>query len=58
MSESNYRRIGALLGLGVGFALTFALGFAGQLVPGALLGAGGCVAGAMIAERLHAGRHQ
>jgi len=35
--------------------ITFAVGFTGQIIPSALLGAGGCVAGAVIAERLHPG---
>ena len=54
MTRETYRTIGALGGLGVGVILTIALGYGGQMVPSALLGAGGCVAGAMIAERIHA----
>jgi outer membrane lipoprotein SlyB len=56
MTRDTYRTIGALGGLAVGVMLTITLSYGGQLVPSALLGAGGCVAGAMIAERLHASR--
>jgi hypothetical protein len=54
MTQDTYRTIGALSGLAAGVALTVALGYGGQIVASALLGAGGCIAGAVIAERLHA----
>lgn len=53
MSEQTYRTIGSLLGLAIGIVLMFALGFRG-IVPSALFGAGGCVAGAIAAEKLYA----
>jgi hypothetical protein len=53
MSEQTYRTIGSLLGLAIGIALMYLLGLRG-IVPSALFGAGGCVAGAIIAEKLYA----
>jgi len=53
MTRETYRTIGALLGLGAGIAVTVGFGFTGQLIPSALFGAGGCVAGAVTAEKLH-----
>ena len=53
MTKESYRSIGALIGLASGFGLMFALGFS-ELVPAAFFGAGGCVAGGMTAERVHA----
>ena len=55
MTRETYRTIGALMGLTAGLVGCVAIGYGGQLVPGAILGAGGCVLGAMIAERLHSG---
>lgn len=55
MTRDTYRTIGALTGLAIGVLLTVAFGYSGQIIPSALLGAGGCVAGAVIAERLHSG---
>lgn len=49
-NERN-RRIGALSGLILGIAIMYAIGMPG-LVPAFILGAGGCVAGAMIGERI------
>lgn len=57
MTEQTYRTIGSLLGLAMGIALMFLLGLRG-IVPSALLGAGGCVAGAITAERLYASNHR
>lgn len=53
MTRESYRTIGALIGLAAGIAVTVGLGLTGQLVPSALFGAAGCVAGAIIAEKLH-----
>ncbi len=53
MNEDRYRTIGALLGLAAGWGLMVGLGFSG-MVPAAVLGAGGCVAGAIAAERFYA----
>ena len=55
MTRETYRRIGAIAGLTIGLLVTIAIGFGGQLIPGAILGAGGCVLGAVIAERMHSG---
>ena len=53
MSEDNYRSIGSIVGLAAGIGLMISLGFAG-MVAGAAFGAGGCVAGAIAAEKLFA----
>jgi len=53
MTRETYRTIGAITGLAAGIVLTISFGLSGQVVPSALLGAGGCVAGAIIAERFH-----
>lgn len=53
MTESAYRSIGSILGLTTGIVLMVAFGFSG-IIPGALFGAGGCVAGAITAEKLYA----
>ncbi len=53
MSEQTYRTIGALLGLALGIALMLVLGLRG-IAFSALFGAGGCVAGAITAERIYA----
>jgi outer membrane lipoprotein SlyB len=55
MTRETYRRIGAIAGLTIGLLITIAIGYGGQLIPGAILGAGGCVLGAVIAERMHPG---
>ncbi len=57
MSQETYRTIGAIAGLGLGIIATVALGYNGQIIPSALFGAGGCVAGAVTAERLYARNH-
>jgi hypothetical protein len=51
MTEDRYRSIGSVIGLALGIGLMVALGFGG-IIPGALFGACGCVAGAITAERL------
>lgn len=53
MTEERYRSLGAIVGLASGVGLMVALGYGG-VMPGALFGAGGCVAGAIAAERLYA----
>ena len=53
MSEDNYRSIGSLIGLLAGVGLMRWLGYSG-MVAGAAFGAGGCVAGAIAAEKLFA----
>lgn len=55
MTRETYRRIGAIAGLTIGLIITISIGYGGQLIPGAILGAGGCVLGAVIAERMHSG---
>ena len=55
MTEQTYRTIGSLLGLVSGIALMYVFGWRG-IVPSALMGAGGCVAGAVTAEKLYAAR--
>jgi len=51
MSEQAYRTIGAVVGLGIGYGLMTASGFAG-MVALALFSGGGCVLGGMVAERV------
>ena len=53
MNKDRYRTIGALLGLTTGLGLMMGLGFSGVL-PSAVFGAGGCVAGAIAAEKFYA----
>ncbi len=53
MSEEIYRSVGSIVGLVLGIVLMRSLGFGG-IVSGALYGAGGCVAGAVLAEKLYA----
>lgn len=53
MKQDTARRMGAILGLTLGIVLMISLGFAG-ILPGAIFGAGGCVIGAITAEKLHA----
>jgi hypothetical protein len=57
MTEQTFRTIGALTGLAIGIGLMVALGFRG-ILPSALFGAGGCVLGAMTAERIHRSYHR
>ncbi len=52
MTEDTYRTIGALSGLGFGIGLMMSLGLAG-ILPSAIFGAGGCVIGAVTAERIY-----
>lgn len=49
-NERN-RRIGAIIGLVLGISVMYAIGQVG-LVPAFILGAGGCLAGGMIGERI------
>lgn len=53
MSEQIYRSIGSIIGLAAGVGLMTSLGYSG-VTAGALFGAGGCVAGAIAAEKLFA----
>lgn len=53
MTEQNYRSIGAIVGLSAGIGLMVLLGYSG-IVASALFGAGGCVSGAIVAEKLYA----
>ena len=53
MSEQHYRSIGSIFGLLVGFGVMKAFALSG-IVWAALLGAGGCVAGAVVAEKVFA----
>lgn len=57
MSRESYRSIGAIFGLAIGFAL---MKLAGQseIVPGAIFGAGGALAGGIIGERVHTLRNR
>ncbi len=57
MTEDTFRTIGAIIGLSAGIGLMLAMGFSG-IVFGALFGAGGCVSGAVTAEKLHAWKNQ
>lgn len=56
MNAESTRRLGAITGLSLGIGLMYAIGRVG-LVPAFILGAGGCVAGSMIAERIAAARN-
>jgi uncharacterized membrane protein YeaQ/YmgE (transglycosylase-associated protein family) len=53
----NVRRIGAITGLVIGLAIMYAMDRVG-LVPAFFLGAGGCVAGSMIARRWVSSKNQ
>lgn len=56
MSREIYRSIGAIIGLVIGFTMMKLAGQGGVL-PGAIFGAGGALAGGMIGERVHALRN-
>ena len=56
MNEDTYRTIGAIIGLAAGIGMMITLGMSG-MVPGALFGAGGAVAGGICGEKLYASRH-
>jgi hypothetical protein len=56
LSEQQSRSLGAILGLSLGILLSKLLGFSGPVAL-AGLGAGGCVAGAIAAERMYAWIH-
>ena len=53
MTRDNYRSVGAISGLALGIAVMMLLGLSGVL-PGALFGAGGALAGGIAGERVHA----
>jgi hypothetical protein len=53
VNRDRYRTIGALLGLAAGWGLMRGLGLSGIAVA-AVFGAGGCVAGAIAAEKVYA----
>ncbi len=55
MGEQGYRRVFALSGLVLGLILMWSLGFGG-MIPGAIFGAAGSVAGGILGERLAARR--
>jgi outer membrane lipoprotein SlyB len=57
MSEDNYRTICSVLGLVIGLGIMFASGWGG-MIPGAIFGAGGAVAGGIIGEKLFARKHR
>ncbi|MCA9138575.1 MAG: hypothetical protein KDB00_17510 [Planctomycetales bacterium] len=52
MSRDNYRSIGAITGLALGITLMISLGKHG-VIPGAIFGAGGALAGGVLGERIH-----
>lgn len=52
MSRENYRSIGAILGLATGLAMMTLVGQSG-VVPGAIFGAGGALAGGILGEQVH-----
>jgi len=56
MRRESYRSIGAIIGLAVGFALMKLVGQSG-VMPGAIFGAGGALAGGIVGERVHAMRN-
>nr|WP_201724009.1 hypothetical protein [Rhodopirellula sp. SM50] len=53
MSRDSYRSVGAIVGLGLGIALMVMAGQGGVL-PGAIFGAGGALAGGILGEKVHA----
>mgnify|MGYP006266435631 CR=1 FL=1 len=55
MNEDNYRTIGAIVGMVLCLGLMFSLGIDGML-PGALFGASGAVAGGISGEKFFAWR--
>lgn len=57
MTEDASRSVGAIAGLCLGLAIMFALGLGG-MIPGALFGAGGAVAGGIIGEKVFAWLHR
>ncbi len=57
MSREGYRSVGAILGLGLGIALMTLLGQSGVL-PGAIFGAGGALAGGILGEKTHGLRNR
>lgn len=52
MTEDTFRTIGAVTGLILGIGLMMGLGYTG-MVPGAIFGAGGTVAGGMSGEKFY-----
>ncbi|QDV46692.1 hypothetical protein Enr13x_66010 [Stieleria neptunia] len=55
MSRDSYRSVGAIVGLGLGIGLMLMAGQGGVL-PGAIFGAGGAMAGGILGEKIHAMR--
>ncbi len=53
MTEDNYRTIGAVTGVTLGLVLMYCIGWGG-MIPGAIFGAGGAVAGGIVGEKLYA----
>ena len=53
MTEDSSRSVGAIIGLVLGLGLMFLIGFGG-MIPGAIFGAGGAVAGGITGEKLYA----
>ncbi len=53
MNKDHYRTIGALLGLVAGVGLMRGVGISG-IIPAAVFWAGGCVVGAIAAEKFYA----
>ncbi len=52
MTEDSSRSIGAIVGLVMGLGLMVLMQFGG-MIPGAVLGAGGAVAGGIAGEKLY-----
>jgi hypothetical protein len=52
MTRESYRRIGAVSGLSGGWLAMYLLGY-WSLMPAAIFGMVGCVAGAITGEKLH-----
>jgi len=53
MTEDNYRTLCSILGLLIGLGIMFTAGWGG-MIPGAIFGAGGAVAGGIVGEKLFA----
>lgn len=56
MTLQTYRSIGALIGLAIGIGVMLTLGIRG-IIPSAIFGAGGCVAGGVTAEQIYRWNH-
>ena len=57
MSRDSYRSVGAIIGLVLGIVLMTSTGQGGVL-PGAIFGAGGALAGGILGEKVHALRNR